>query len=187
MTAMCCIQSWVKGHFTDISIHPSINSIPIHTCFYLRFTKARHMWIASGRNSCTSELKATKRGGIEAVTKRHSPFLGSGVFQRNSWLRGFRIDLVVMAVKDICDGNTRTLYLYNFYTICLYLFEQFIELDQAIMLAIPVCKLNSKTSHQHFPHRSPHRVDRSHVAVLQHDRLPVRAIVGRTPVYIVHP
>ena len=41
------------------------------------------------------------------------------LFRLNSWLRGFRIDLVVMAVKNICDGNTRTLYLYKFYIICL--------------------------------------------------------------------
>lgn len=31
------------------------------------------------------------------------------------------------------------------------------------------------------------RVDKSRVAVLQHDRLPIRAIVGRTPVYVVDP
>ena len=38
--------------------------------------KPRHAVTTSGRSCCTSALKAMRRGGSEAVTKRHSPFLG---------------------------------------------------------------------------------------------------------------
>ena len=141
---MCCSQTWVNGHLTDISIHPSINSIPIHT-WKPTLTSPRHAicesfqvatlappnWRPPNAGVSRQLQSAIHRSSVSGVFWTES-------FRLNSWLRGFLMYLVYFG----CEKTWWKLSNPTLYLTCLN--DSYSQIRRSCW-RIP-CKLNSKTS-----------------------------------------